>query len=84
MIALSREYEEIDVMRAEFAARRTLVAERVNDMPLAACLPPEGLALMPGVGFGPSGEGHLRLSLSSPRPVLDDACARLARFLGTL
>ena len=44
----------------------------------------EGLALMPGVGFGPSGEGHLRLSLSSPRPVLDDACARLARFLGTL
>ncbi len=111
VIALSREYEEIDVMRAEFAARRTLVAERVNDMPLAACLPPEGgmflmidiratglgsvdfafrlfeaegLALMPGVGFGPSGEGHLRLSLSSPRPVLDDACARLARFLGTL
>lgn len=109
--ALTREYDEIDAMRAEFAARRTLVAERVNAMPTVSCLPPEGgmflmidiratglgsvdfafrlfeaegLALMPGVGFGPSGEGHLRLSLSSPRAVLDDACRRLERFLGTL
>jgi aspartate/methionine/tyrosine aminotransferase len=42
----------------------------------------ERLALVPGVAFGPHGEGHVRISYSSPIPVLDEGVERLARFLG--
>ena len=36
-----------------------------------------GVALTPGVGFGPSGEGWLRLALVADEPVLEQASARL-------
>ena len=36
-----------------------------------------GVALTPGVGFGPSGEGWLRLALVADEPVLEQAGARL-------
>ena len=36
-----------------------------------------GVALTPGVGFGPCGEGWLRLALVADEPVLEDASARL-------
>jgi aspartate aminotransferase len=39
----------------------------------------EGLALVPGQAFG--GPGHVRLSFAAADAVLDDALARLARFV---
>ena len=36
-----------------------------------------GVALTPGVGFGPSGEGWPRLALVADEPVLEEASARL-------
>ena len=36
-----------------------------------------GVALTPGVGFGPSGEGWLRLALVADEPVLEQASVRL-------
>ena len=36
-----------------------------------------GVALTPGVGFGPSGEGWLRLALVADEPLLEQASARL-------
>jgi len=41
----------------------------------------ERLALVPGVSFGPHGEGHVRISYSSPVEALDDGMQRLGRFL---
>jgi len=41
----------------------------------------EHLALVPGVSFGPNGEGHVRISYSSPIDQLDDGMVRLGRFL---
>ncbi len=37
------------------------------------------IAVLPGSAFGPSGAGHLRLSLACTDDVLDEALARLAR-----
>ncbi len=41
----------------------------------------EHLALVPGVSFGPSGEGHVRISYTNPTEVLDEGVSRLGRFL---
>jgi aspartate aminotransferase len=41
----------------------------------------ERLALVPGISFGPHGEGHVRISYSSPVASLDDGMERLGRFL---
>ena len=41
----------------------------------------ERLAIVPGVAFGPRGEGHVRISYSVPVEYLDDGMARLGRFL---
>lgn len=111
LVALSREFEELEAMRAEFRRRRDRVAERVNRMPRVRCLTPEGsmflmidvrdsglgsiefadrlldaegVAVLPCDGFGPSGVGYLRLSLSASLDVLEDACGRIERFLGGL
>ncbi len=108
VVALEREFEEIDAMRAEFRARRDRVVALIEDMPLARCTPPEGsmflmidiretglggeefafrlvesegVSLLPCDGFGPSAAGHLRMSLSAPMAVLEEACRRLERFI---
>ncbi len=108
VVALGREFAEVDAMRAEFRARRDRVAARINAMPRARCIVPEGsmflmidvresglgsvdfvmrlleaegVSLLPAEGFGPSARGYLRMSLSAPVKVLDDACDRLERFL---
>jgi hypothetical protein len=36
---------------------------------------------IPGAGFGPSGEGCLRLSAFAPREAVVEACARLTKAL---
>jgi aspartate/methionine/tyrosine aminotransferase len=57
------------------------------DLPLSSIdfahqlLEEERLAVVPGVSFGPHGEGHVRISYSSPVETLDDGMQRLARFL---
>src|SRR3954468_8817029 len=39
------------------------------------------VAAAPGVGFGPGGEGYLRFALIEDPPRVQEACARIARFL---
>ena len=39
------------------------------------------VVLTPGVGFGPSGEGYVRLSLTSPTERIQEAVSRLAKAL---
>jgi aspartate aminotransferase len=57
------------------------------DLPLgsidlaAQLLEEERVAVVPGVAFGPDGEGHLRIAYTSPDPVLDEGLARIERFL---
>lgn len=40
-----------------------------------------GVAVAPGVGFGPGGEGHVRFSLIEPDDRVRQACAQIGRFL---
>lgn len=57
------------------------------DLPLSSVqfahrlLEEEHLAVVPGVSFGPGGEGHVRISYSSPAGALDDGMQRLGLFL---
>jgi len=44
----------------------------------------EGVSLLPGDAFGPSATGYLRLSLTAPIAVLDQACDRIERFVRAL
>lgn len=44
----------------------------------------EKVVLLAGSSFGASAEGFLRLSLTSPRAKLEEACERLARFTARL
>ena len=105
---MSREFDEIAVMRAAFRERRDLLVERINAMPRIGCRKPEGsmflmidvresglgsmdfawrlleahgVSTLPCDGFGPSGEGYLRISLSSPLADLREFCDRLERML---
>lgn len=47
-----------------------------------ALIEKEGLVVTPGIGFGKEGEGFFRLALTVDTPRIEDALARLARFLG--
>ncbi len=44
----------------------------------------EKVALMPGESFGPSGAGHVRISLSAADAVITGASGRIARFAARL
>jgi arginine:pyruvate transaminase len=41
----------------------------------------EGVSTVPGRGFGPSGEGFVRITLAQPLPVLNKAFERIQRFV---
>ena len=41
----------------------------------------EGVAVVPGSVFGPSGEGHVRCSYATALPLLEEALTRMDRFL---
>jgi arginine:pyruvate transaminase len=43
----------------------------------------EGVAVTPGEGFGPSGAGHVRMTLGTGEARLGEACRRIARFAAT-
>jgi aspartate aminotransferase len=47
----------------------------------AALVRETGVALAPGVGFGPDGEGHIRMCFASSEATLGEALARLQRFI---
>ncbi len=48
-----------------------------------AFLEGEKVSVMPGSSFGESAAGHIRISLCKPEPVLQEAAARLLRFIST-
>ncbi|MFN5464389.1 MAG: aminotransferase class I/II-fold pyridoxal phosphate-dependent enzyme [Cyanobacteriota bacterium] len=50
----------------------------------AALLEATGVCLTPGQGFGPGGEGWLRLALVHPMDTLQEAAARMGRWLAAL
>jgi aspartate/methionine/tyrosine aminotransferase len=50
----------------------------------AALLEATGIALTPGNGFGPAGEGWLRLALVHPVEELEAAAARIGQWLASL
>jgi len=40
------------------------------------------VVVTPGAGFGPAGEGYLRMTLTLPKERIEEACARIAKVLG--
>jgi aspartate/methionine/tyrosine aminotransferase len=50
----------------------------------ASLLEATGVCLTPGCGFGLGGEGWLRLALVHPTPTLEEAAARMGRWLAAL
>ncbi len=44
----------------------------------------EGVAVTPGEGFGPSGAGHVRMTLGVSEERLKQACARIARYAASI
>ncbi|MDR3539097.1 MAG: pyridoxal phosphate-dependent aminotransferase [Acetobacteraceae bacterium] len=49
-----------------------------------ALLDREAVAVLPCDGFGPSAHGHLRISLTAPEAVLEEAGTRIVRFARSL
>ncbi|HET8728853.1 MAG TPA: pyridoxal phosphate-dependent aminotransferase [Alphaproteobacteria bacterium] len=47
----------------------------------AGLLDEEAVSVLPGDGFGPSGAGHIRMSLTEPRGRLEEACRRIEAFV---
>lgn len=41
----------------------------------------QGVSVLAGDAFGPSAIGHVRLSLGTPEPVLEDACDRIIAYV---
>lgn len=50
----------------------------------AGLLDAEGVSTLPGDAFGPSGTGHVRVSLMAPEARLEEACARITRYASSL
>jgi aspartate/methionine/tyrosine aminotransferase len=46
-----------------------------------ALLDAVGVAVTPGEGFGPSGAGHVRITLGTGDDRLSEACRRIERFV---
>lgn len=49
----------------------------------AALVQETGVALAPGVGFGPDGEGYIRVCFASTEATIAEAMSRLSRFVMT-
>jgi aspartate/methionine/tyrosine aminotransferase len=64
----------------EAARNRGLDSEALCAELLAAT----GVCLTPGVGFGPGGEGWLRLALVHPLDILEEAAVRMGQWLARL
>ncbi|MER3601425.1 MAG: hypothetical protein C4339_01765 [Nitrososphaerota archaeon] len=44
----------------------------------------EGVAVLPGIAFGPAGEGHIRLSFSGNEQEIEEGMERIKAFFGRL
>lgn len=44
----------------------------------------QGVSVLAGEAFGPSAAGHVRLSLGTPEPVLEEACDRILAYARSL
>jgi len=44
----------------------------------------KGVSVLAGEAFGPSAAGHVRLSLGTPEPVLEEACDRIVAYARSL
>jgi len=44
----------------------------------------EAVSVLSGEAFGPSGAGHVRISLAAPEPELIEGCRRIARFVASI
>jgi alanine-synthesizing transaminase len=57
-------------------------AKRMGSLKFAERLILEhGVVVAPGVGFGPEGEGYIRISLIAPEERLEEAARRIGHFL---
>jgi LL-diaminopimelate aminotransferase len=41
-----------------------------------------GVAVTPGIGFGPTGENYVRIALTQPKERIEEACKRLSTLFG--
>ncbi|HLE75583.1 MAG TPA: aminotransferase class I/II-fold pyridoxal phosphate-dependent enzyme [Candidatus Bathyarchaeia archaeon] len=53
-----------------------------NSMEFATKLLNVGVAVTPGIGFGPHGENYVRLSLTQPKERIEVACKRMSALFG--
>jgi LL-diaminopimelate aminotransferase len=53
-----------------------------NSMEFATKLLNVGVAVTPGIGFGPHGENYVRLSLTQPKERIEEACKRMSALFG--
>jgi len=53
-----------------------------NSMEFATELLNVGVAVTPGIGFGPHGENYVRLSLTQPKERIEEACKRMSALFG--
>jgi len=101
---------EVQAMRAQYAARRRVMVERVREAGLGVACEPTGafyvfanarrfgndslslafeilenagVAVTPGMDFGPGGEGFLRFSYATALEDIEQGTARLAEYLAS-
>ncbi|HET8943174.1 MAG TPA: aminotransferase class I/II-fold pyridoxal phosphate-dependent enzyme [Dehalococcoidia bacterium] len=68
--------------RGAFYAFPSIRSTGMTDMEFAeALLNEEKVAVIPGSAFGEGGRGHVRMCYASPRPLLEEALERIARFV---
>jgi LL-diaminopimelate aminotransferase len=53
-----------------------------NSMEFATKLLTVGVAVTPGIGFGPHGENYARLSITQPKERIEEACKRMSTLFG--
>jgi len=108
--ALRGPQDSVDMMAKEFAARKDLIMDLINDIPSLHCPPPKGafylfpsydfemnseematylleqahVAITPGSAFGPSGEGHIRISYACSRRDIQEGMSRIREALTRL
>jgi aminotransferase len=68
--------------KGAFYAFPSIRSTGMTDMEFAeALLNDEKVAVIPGSAFGECGRGHVRMCYASPRPLLEEALERIARFV---
>ena len=70
--------------KAAFYIWAGLPAGHTDSIAFAAKLLDEtGVVVTPGIGYGPNGEGYVRLSITTPDERIDEALRRLSAWRAT-